>query len=221
MAVINMSLNMNAFAEIRTQKKFVNIFDKPCGTQWTPSIATSDEPSQSEPAPSYEQGYQDGLEQGRLLTIESALLEARKKFDQDLNSVRQYTVQIEQALKEIEENALHDSIQLALEIARKMTLSNLTLNTTAVLPIIKHAISLLPAVTKVYEIHLNPVDVIRLKSQLKTELNNNQLVTISDESIESGGCMVVSPTNKIDATNQYRWSQINKLLNSTCEWLKP
>lgn len=216
-----MSLNMKSFVELSNRKKFIDIFDEPYATQWNPSIAKSEEPPSNEPESSYSQGYEIGFEQGRLQAAESALIEARKTFDQELNVLRQYSLQIEQALKDIEENALRDSIQLALEIARKMTLSHLALNTEAVLPIIKHAISLLPAVTPNHEIRLNPLDLLRIKSHLKSELNNRHFVMTPDESIESGGCLVVSPINKIDATNQYRWSQISLLLNCTCEWLKP
>lgn len=220
MVAINMSLELESFGEFPSRPNFIEIFDKVQATGWSENIVKPVEPLHNESHSSFEEGYQIGLEQGRLETAESAAIEARKQFDQDLQVVRQCILQFEQALIEIEENALQDCLQLAIEIARKMTLSNVALNTDAVFPIIKHAVSLLPAITQTHEIHVHPLDALRIHGHLKTALTKKHFAIIPDEAIEAGGCTVVSPTNRIEATNQHRWSQICALLDADCEWVK-
>ena len=220
MAAINMSLDHEVFAEFHTRPNFIDIFNRVQTTGWSESIVKPVDSVHNDPPSSFAEGYQIGLEQGRLEVAESASIEARKQLDHELLVVQKYVLQIEQVVSEIEENTLKDCLKLAIEIARKMTLSNLALNTDAVLPIVKHAVSLLPAITQTHEIHLHPLDALRMQSHLKTALNMKNFVIVPDQAIETGGCTVVSPTNRLEATNHHRWSKICMLLDVDCEWVK-
>lgn len=151
-------------------------------------------------------GYMVGLEKGR----ESA--EAAK------NSLLKIASELSSAFKQADEKMADELLELALDIAKAMLKTSLEADPLKILPIVKEAIRQLPSVQQPASLGLNPEDATLVRAHLKEELAENHWQIIEDADIERGGCMVVTATNHIDASNSTRWKNISESLGKVNLW---
>lgn len=151
-------------------------------------------------------GYIVGLEKGR----ESA--EAAEK------SFIEIAANFREALNTADETMADDVLKLAMDIAKAMVKHEIETNHQAVISIVKHAIKQLPAIQQPAHLGLHPEDAELVRTHMSSELAEHQWAIIEDSSIQRGGCVVVTATNHVDATNQMRWKLIAESLGQRDSW---
>lgn len=102
-----------------------------------------------------------------------------------------------------------------------MLKNSLRVKQQQILPIVREAIRYLPMVKKPARILLNPLDAEIVRLRLAEELAEGGWQLIEDTTIESGGCMIDTASNQIDATNGTRWKRISEALGQSGAWLQP
>lgn len=161
----------------------------------------------------FKKGYTKGLESGY-----EAGLEKAADVEQHL---RDLTKSYQQALQQADESVAEALLALALDIAQAMLKNSLRVKQQQILPIVREAIRYLPMVKKPARILLNPQDAEIVRLRLAEELAEGGWQLIEDATIESGGCVIDTASNQIDATNSTRWKRISDALGQPGEWLQP
>ena len=216
-----MSLEKELFFRSEKSIVFTNIFSSKidqCGiiaeSQGTKSNSSAELKILAEEH--YQRGRQDGIAE----SSQAAAKNAKKNFDHELEGLKRYLEQVEGGLLALENNMLDDVLRLSIAIAQKITLTHMTLNATAVLPIIQKAIEMLPSLSDTYQIRLNPADAARIETYLDTNYKEGQISIIADDSIHVGGAIVSTKNNEVDATYEQRWNEIARALGADCHWVK-
>lgn len=156
----------------------------------------------------FQSGYNSGIEV------------AKKEFDKTIQNTTQALVnavnQLSSIKDEIIKNAEKDIIELTLAIARKLVCSELRQNPDLIIEIIKEAIKAARTDDEIV-IKLNPQDRILLEQNSKqitdylksATFNPTMKITFEDDqSIEKGGCIVVTAKNIFDMTFESRFESI-------------
>lgn len=124
-----------------------------------------------------------------------------------------------EALQKSDEVIAYELISLAVDIAQAMMSVKLNIDTEAILPVVKTAISHLPSQTKHMKIRVSPADVMLLEEHLAEEISMHDWQLIGDKTIDRGGCLLETPVNLVDATNAVRWKKIAEALSLQKDWM--
>jgi flagellar assembly protein FliH len=153
-----------------------------------------------------QQGYLEGLQKGQEVSgaAEQKFLELSASFRESLNQA--------------DEKMANDLLKLALDIAKSMIKTTLSVDSTKIIPIVKEAIHYLPSVQQPARIMLHPEDAITVREHIGEELREGGWHIIEDDHVEQGGCMIETASNQIDASNATRWKRISKALGQPGEW---
>jgi flagellar assembly protein FliH len=161
----------------------------------------------------YTKGMQEGFAVGMAKAKEHAAIE-REQFALLMENFKH-------ALEKADESIADDVLALALDIAKSMLKTKISVDPTAVIPVVVDAIHYLPNVQKPARILVHHEDAHILREYLAEELSSQDWQVQEDSSIERGGCLVETGTNQIDATNAVRWKRITEALSSRNDWLLP
>jgi flagellar assembly protein FliH len=161
----------------------------------------------------YTKGMQEGFAVGMAKAREHAATE-RQQFAQLMESFKN-------ALENADEAIADDVLSLALDIAKSMLKTKLSVDPAAVIPVVVDAIHYLPSVQKPARILVHHEDAHILREYMSEELSSQEWLIQEDSSIERGGCLVETGANQIDATNAVRWKRITEALATRNDWLLP
>ena len=159
----------------------------------------------------YTKGLQEGFVVGMAKAKEHAAAE-REQFALLMNNFKN-------ALEKADEAIADDVLALALDIAKSMLKTKISVDPAAIIPVVVDAIHYLPNVQKPARILVHHEDAHILREYLAEELSSQDWQVQEDSSIERGGCLVETGTNQIDATNAIRWKRITEALSSRNDWL--
>lgn len=158
-----------------------------------------------------QEGYQAGHAEGLAAGHEQAALEAAR-----LRSLADtFSTEVGQADETISQHVL----DLALDLARALLKSALTLRPELVIPIVKEAVRYLPVLHPPALLYLNPDDAVLVKAKIGDELTKMGWLLTDDTQLEPGGCRVETANNQIDAALPTRWQRLLAALGKNSDWL--
>ena len=173
----------------------------------------------------YAEGYAAGFEQGHA----KATLEAQKQINdfiatqgqQAANKFLQLFAAAQTQLEQTEQSIAKGVLELACEVARQILRTELSVNPNVLPPVVREALGMLTADTKVASVRLNPVDIDVLAPELQREFPNLALNLVPDASMSPGGCLVESAGTVIDGTVERRWTKALSVLGLDTAWEVP
>lgn len=159
----------------------------------------------------FTKGVQEGFAVG--------MAKAKEVSAQQAQQFLALTAAFEQALVANDQKIEEDILDLALDIAKAMLKTKLTIDRETVIPVVREAIHYSPYVQKPARIFVHQEDAKILRAMMGEELSEQTWQIQEDNNIERGGCVVETGTNQIDATNATRWTRICEALSKNNDWL--
>ncbi|MGZ3158410.1 MAG: flagellar assembly protein FliH [Burkholderiaceae bacterium] len=160
-------------------------------------------------------GYADGLAEGRA----AGLAQGRAEAAGEITTLQTLAESFSQEVIRADELISQDLMGLALDIAKAMLKTSMTVHPELILPIVGEAIHYLPSLQQPAILFLNPADVAIVKDHMSDELNKAGWRISEDMQLQRGGCRIETATNQIDASTQTRWQRIAEALGKESDWL--
>jgi flagellar assembly protein FliH len=169
-----------------------------------------------------QQGFSDGFAQGRA----QGLLEANKQIsdftsNQGQHAARLFAAQLESArtqLEAAEQMAAQGVLELACELARQVLRHEISSNPNVLMPVIREALGMLFADSRVVQVKLNPLDLDVQQDILREEFPNANLNLQADPSITKGGCLIECGGTVVDGRLEKRWARAVAQLGQSVAW---
>ena len=163
------------------------------------------------------EAYTTGMQEGFAV----GMAKARECAESDRQNFVRLMQSFEQSLSTTDEKISESLLALALDIAKAMVKTKLSVDPAVVIPVVQEAIHYLPHVQKPARIMVHHEDAQLLRAYLGEELSEQVWQVQEDDHIERGGCTVETGANQIDATNEVRWKRISEALGQHNDWLLP
>ncbi len=152
-------------------------------------------------------------------------------FAEGLKESRAHSEALRERLSTLFENTQHElaalpeqisgpTLDLALTLAKAMLHQALAVRPELILPIVRDAITKLPALSGHTHLLLNPDDLKLVNELMKDELAAYGIKTRPDMSMQRGGCRIESHAGAADASIESRWQRISKALGQNNDWLE-
>ncbi|MDR3482761.1 MAG: flagellar assembly protein FliH [Burkholderiaceae bacterium] len=161
------------------------------------------------------QGHADGVAEGH----KAGLVEGRAQAAAELQRLRQLADSFGADVARANEVIAEDLLTLALDIAKAMLKTALTVKPELVLPIVGEAVRYLPGLQQPALLFLHPDDATLVKEHMADELTKAGWRIAEDVRLERGGCRIETASNQIDATTGNRWERIAADLGKESSWL--
>jgi len=153
------------------------------------------------------EGHAAGLAEGReLAAVETARLSSLADS---------FTAELDRADETISQQVL----DLAIDLARAVVKSALTIRPELILPIVKEAVRYLPSLQQPALLYLNPADVELVQSRMGNELMKMGWQLTDDPDLEPGSCRAETPNTQIDSSLSTRWQRLTAALGKDSKWL--
>lgn len=156
----------------------------------------------------YQEGYNDGLQQGLSHGEAKALSEGREEQSQIAAQLQHVLEQYRIDLLRAREQIAEDLLKLSLDMAQAIVRQSIDLQPGLMLPAIEQALLDIPSLQLPATIHVHPEDFDLLEQSLGPSLKADGWRLISDHSVESGGCLLNTPSQDIDLQLSTRWQRL-------------
>jgi flagellar assembly protein FliH len=150
----------------------------------------------------YAAGHAKGLDEGKVAGGEQALIECREELSGLVSALQGAVGDIDSSRRKLEAEALREVVELAIGIARRITLRQGQLDSQVLVESLKEAMKVVVHASDV-RVVLNPAqkqslqDVLpRLQTQWP-ELKHVELV--EDSNVSPGGCRICTAAGEVDA----------------------
>ncbi|QAU34364.1 flagellar assembly protein FliH [Janthinobacterium sp. 17J80-10] len=160
-------------------------------------------------------GHAEGFAEGRA----EGLAQGRAAAAAEMKHLRQVAEQLGEEATRADQAIANDVLELALDLAKAMLKTALTVRPELVAPIVSEAIRYLPSLQQPALLMLNPQDAAVIKAQMHDELEKAGWRIVEDGHIQRGGCRIDTATNQIDAGIDTRWQRLAEALGKQSEWL--
>lgn len=107
-------------------------------------------------------------------------------------------------LQDIDDEVEEELTQLALAVARQIIRRELTVNPAHVIAAVREALAELPSSSREIRVLLNPDDAQLVREALSRPQGPASWEIVEDPVIEHGGCRVISPNTRVDASLEAR-----------------
>lgn len=164
-----------------------------------------------------QEGYQAGHAEGHTKGYAQGQKKAATEADKLRGLAETFTTEIGKADEIISQHVL----DLAIDLARALLKSALTIRPELVIPIVKEAVRYLPVMHQPALLFLNPSDAILVKEKIGDELTQMGWHLTDDARLAPGSCRVETANNQIDASLPTRWQRLTASLGKDSEWLAP
>ena len=163
----------------------------------------------------HDEGHETGHAEGYAEGYESGMKQAR------IDALQMHTLlqNIDEALNQLDEQLAQSLLDLALQIAHKMTGAALQVNPEIILKIVNDAINSLPHFNQNAHLLLHPDDAELVKNQMGEQLAHAGWKLFPDKRISRGGCRVETAHSHIDATTEMRWQRIVEAIGQDKSWM--
>ena len=162
----------------------------------------------------YKKGHKEGFEKGKKEAEEkykNLAIKLEEEFQEKIKIVETFFKNIEKETRELIINMDKEILNLALDIANKITFKEIKTDPEIPLRIIREALNYIAEGTEL-NIKVNPEEYSFLEENLSKHIPPSQKIKlIPDESISKGGVFIETSLGIIDATFEKRWK---KLLDS-------
>lgn len=157
-------------------------------------------------------GYALGIAEGRRQVAQQAAAEtlALQSVLQGLGNLR----------AELETGLADEVLTLAVSMARQIVRESFALRPAAIVPVLRDALQVLPALNQQTVLHLHPEDAALVKPLLDqdTVLAQTTWRVVEDVRMERGGCRLETLESEVDATLPARWSRVLAALGREENW---
>lgn len=186
------------------QRWELNSFDQPSDGVKLPTAEEIQLIQQQAYTEGFAAGMKDGNAQGQAVAQQMQALMAA----------------LDQSMQQFEVTMSQEILDLALDIARQMVRSTLTVNPEWVLAVVREAIESLPHINQNPMLILHPEDALLVRDMLAHEYQENVWRVVDDPLMERGGCRVETSITEINANMEGRWQRIVTALGSDAPWRK-
>ncbi|HCE09568.1 MAG TPA: flagellar assembly protein FliH [Oxalobacteraceae bacterium] len=166
-------------------------------------------------------GHADGHAQGLAEGRAAGLNEGRLQAAQELVRLRHIAETFGSEVAQANDVIADDMLDLALDLAKAMLKTALSVRPELVLPIVGEAIRYLPSLQQPALLFLHPDDAALVKDHMHDELDKAGWRVAEDIHMERGGCRVETASNQIDASASTRWQRLAAALGKDLDWLQP
>jgi flagellar assembly protein FliH len=156
-------------------------------------------------APGYEDGLREGIQRGIAQARAEAEQLAMKAQEQAAQRVAAVVESATLALNDVQQHFADRVTQLALEIARSVTGLAIDLNIDLIGPAVQRALEVILEEGLKPVVRIHPSDAELFGEALAPLLTRHQASLLLDSEVERGGCLVDTPTGRVDATVAARW----------------
>lgn len=158
------------------------------------------------------EGYALGLEAGRR--------QVEQRDSQELQAIRSMLESFGRLRADLEASLSDEVLSLAITMARQIVRQSFALNPEAILPVLREALMVLPALNHQTVLHLHPEDATLVKPLLAqdTVLAQTSWRVVEDGRMERGGCRLETPESEVDATLATRWARVLAALGREDSW---
>ena len=171
-------------------------------------------------------GFQDGVAQGVIQGRADAQADVERRMQEFLAHQAQDAAQrlnalfasAQAQLQEAEQAMAQAVLALACELAREVLRRELSVDTAALMPVLREALALLGADCKVAVVRLHPQDLAALGEQIQSQFADLSLSLRADSSVLPSGCLVESAGRVVDATIGQRWQRAVASLGLQSSW---
>jgi len=172
----------------------------------------------------YRTGHEQGLQQGRKEGHDQALQEARKEYSQSsavvCESLQAICAEFDRNKNELLWQAEQNAVALIIAIARKVVKQAGLIHRDVAVENIKSALELLNKTTNVI-VKVNPQDAEHLETMVQSALSPfaaySGISFEKDESIEAGGCRLITEQGQIDGQLDTQIDRIAEELLTTSD----
>jgi flagellar assembly protein FliH len=161
------------------------------------------------------QGYDSGMAEGRA----AGLIEGRAHATDELLRLQQLAESFSGEVARANAVIADDLLCLALDIAKAMLKTALSVKPELVLPIVGEAVRYLPSLQQPALLFLHPDDMPLVQEHMNDELTKAGWRLAQDMSLERGGCRIETASNQIDASITSRWERIATNLGKDSSWI--
>lgn len=169
----------------------------------------------------YEQGHQEGVEAGRKEGFEQG--EAQGKEQGEQTAIAQGKARTDQKVSELNAllQALYQPIEqerqeldallpeLVLKLTEEIIEAELGQGSEHAIRFVKQALHELPSGAKNIEIFLSPLDLPYVEAAVEQDTHWHEEWSIeADDSLQAGGCRIVSHESIVDFTREKRWQTL-------------
>jgi flagellar assembly protein FliH len=162
-----------------------------------------------------QEGYAEGLEQGRRAGLE----QARAVVAGEALQFQQMASAFSGELASAHEDIARDLLNLALDLSKAMLKTALAVRPELMLPVVSDAVHYLPGLQLPATLHLQPEDAALVRARMGDELTNAGWRIVDDPQLGRGGCRLQTANSQIDATVETRWQRIAAALGKEADWL--
>ena len=171
-------------------------------------------------AQAYQDGFNDGLEKGTDEGEKTGFEQAAKKLEPLLSSLQQGLLQLKNLRQDTYQKLEKEVVELALAIARKVICREIEVDKEVVVGVAREALTKIEDPGKI-TIKLNPSDlqfISETKYQLSEMIGNIDNVKLeSEDSIQSGGCLVETDLGEIDARIEHQLQAVEESFRTALE----
>lgn len=164
-----------------------------------------------------EEGYQEGLEKGREegyregydTGYRKGYEEGLKYFEDKIEYLKKLGEEILTERHRLFEEYKYEIVQIALEIAKRLTFTELLLNPDVISNIITNAISLMKEKESI-KVIVNPVLLGLINNKNLLTPGGNKVELISDEKLDEGDVIIISPGEQVEFRLKERFKEIEE-----------
>lgn len=146
------------------------------------------------------EGYQQGLDEGR------AAVKAQAE------TFFQLAQKLDLTAQQLESELAPQVLDLALDLAKHILRSELTLKPKHLIGLVQDMVKALPLPTHHPKLHVHPEDVELIHTYLSGELEPLGFKVQPDPRLNRGDCIIETNQSQLDATLKTRWQQLTKSL---------
>lgn len=163
-----------------------------------------------------EEGYQAGHHSGFAIGKRNGYAEGQAEAKAEARRIAQAADNLDQALKEFDQQVADELLALAVEIARQVVRKEIATQPDMILAVVNEALSYLPH--QHAAIHLNPGDATLIRSYLGDVLTHSGHRILEEPGMKPGDCLLEAGGSQIDATTATRWRRVIENLGSFAAW---
>lgn len=160
------------------------------------------------------QAYDEGFIEGRKAGFEQGLQEGRQAGEQQARElaqrIRGVFDTLSQPLQELDEAVEEQLLAMVMQLAQQLVRRELQTQPGEVLGVVREAVGLLPVGSRDVQIYLHPEDAAFLRDAWSDKEEAATWRLVEDPSLSRGGCQVVTPISRVDATVEQRLAQLTR-----------
>ena len=166
--------------------------------------------------------YAEGFAQGQAQTalewqqrMDAYIAQQGREMAQRLQGVVQT---LDASLIDMQQDMAQQVLELACDIARQVVRQELSVNPSALQPVVREAVGMLVTEGRPALVRLHPDDMEAMAQTLREEMDSPGVQWMADASVPPGGCLVESAGTVVDGSLDKRWQRAIAALGLQSPW---